>query len=122
MKRDADLIRSIALAVEELKGGTYLSELENVDPWLYAGHIQMMIEANLIEGKTLQLLGGEPPSAVALRLTWKGHDFLDAARSDTLWKKAKDSIISKGVPWTLDVLVEWLKAEVKNGFPTIGGS
>jgi hypothetical protein len=37
-------------------------------------------------------------------LTWEGHEFLNAARNDTLWKRAKDQVTSKGGAMTLGIL------------------
>ncbi len=50
-----------------------------------------------------------------------GCDFLDAARSDTLWAKAKTSVIKPSASWTFDLLKEWLKAEISSGLPTLRG-
>ena len=38
------------------------------------------------------------------RLTWDGHDFLDAIRSKSVWNKTKDAVGSSGfqsVPFVL---------------------
>ena len=50
----------------------------------------------------------------AIRLTWKGHEFLDAARNDTIWKKALGHIKKAGVQVTLPVLEEVLKKAAKD--------
>jgi hypothetical protein len=38
------------------------------------------------------------------RLTWEGHEFLDKIKSDTVWKKTKDTILTKGIPFVLDAV------------------
>jgi hypothetical protein len=38
------------------------------------------------------------------RLTWQGHDFLDAARSDTLWENAKKLTLEQTGGLSLDLL------------------
>jgi Hypothetical protein (DUF2513) len=119
MKRDPDLIRQIALETEALKPFDHLTGLEGVDRALFAAHVGLMLEAGLVEARVQQYLSGNA-DAVVLRLTWAGHDFVEAARSDTLWAKAKKSVIANGAAWTLDLLKEWLKSEVKQGFPTLG--
>jgi len=53
------------------------------------------------------------------RLTWAGCEFADAVRSDTLWAKAKKEVIKPGISFTFDILKEWLKAEITQGFPTL---
>ena len=119
MKRNADLIRSIALATEALESGKYLTELPGTPMVLFAEHVRLMIAAGLVEGRVLDTIGADAEAAVVMRLTWDGHDFLDAARSDTLWKKAKESVIAPTMSWTFDILKEWLKTEIANGFPAL---
>jgi hypothetical protein len=118
MKRDPDLVRQICFAVEDLEPGQYLQEVDGVDESAFAHHVALMIDAGLVSGDVVQMLGSTAHAHVE-RLTWTGHDFADAARSDTLWKKAKDNVIKPGASWSFDLLKEWLKAEVKNGFPTL---
>ena len=121
MKRDPDLIRKIAFAVEDLKPGETLDRLESIDPHLFAAHVKWMEDAGLVEARSMRFLGNEAPVALVIRLTWSGCDFLDAARSDTLWNKAKQSVLAPGASWTFDILKEWLKSEIKNGLPTFRG-
>ena len=45
------------------------------------------------------------------RLTSKGHDFIDAARSDTLWQKTKKNVRDTVGGVTMDVLLKYLKAQ-----------
>jgi hypothetical protein len=116
MKRDADKIREIALDTEALSAG---ERLESTDP-IFCAHAQWMLDAGLIDGRVTQYQSGES-AAVVFRLTWSGCDFLDAARSDTLWAKAKESVIKPSASWTFDILKEWLIAEIKNGMPTLRG-
>jgi Hypothetical protein (DUF2513) len=42
--------------------------------------------------------------AFPTRLTWDGHEFLDAARDDTRWQKAKRYIVEKGSGLSFEVL------------------
>ena len=48
------------------------------------------------------------------RLTWAGHEFLDAASNDTVWKKAGEKIKQFGVQVTVSVLEELLKKLLKD--------
>jgi hypothetical protein len=54
-----------------------------------------------------------------LRLTYDGHEFLDAARSDTLWNKAKENVITKTGTLTLEGLKIALSTLIKHA---LGGS
>lgn len=116
MKRDADKIREIALATEALAVG---ERLESTDA-IFCAHVQWMKDAGLIEARVIPYQEGNT-AAVVFRLTWDGCDFLDAARSETLWAKAKESVINPSASWTFDILKEWLVAEIKNGLPTLRG-
>lgn len=120
MKRDADVVRNILLATEAMPAGEYLAELPGVDAENFAFHVSILIEAGFVDGRVQTFLGGGS-HAVVLRLTWAGCDFLDAARSDTLWAKAKTSVIKPSASWTFDLLKEWLKAEISSGLPTLRG-
>lgn len=71
-------------------------------------HTQLLLDAGFVEGRVF-----DEETCVVQRLTWAGHDFLDAMRDDTVWKKAKEHVLKPGASWTFDVLKEWLKAEVK---------
>lgn len=115
MKRDPDVIRSIALATEDLRPGEVLSSMPNIDGHTFAHHIQLMLDAGLIDARLQPFLSGEPPATGVIRLTWAGADFLDAARSDTLWAKAKKSVIAPAASWTFDILTAWLKEQIAQG-------
>jgi hypothetical protein len=46
-------------------------------------------------------------------ITWEGYEFIGAASDETLWAKAKSSVLKHGSSITFDLLLEWLKAERK---------
>jgi len=50
---------------------------------------------------------------VTLRLTWAGHEFLDAARNETVWKKASERIKKSGVDVTISLLKDILNQLLK---------
>ena len=56
---------------------------------------------------------GLPRGTVRLRLTWTGHEFLDAARNDTIWHKAGDRIKKSGVDVTISLMKEILNHLLK---------
>lgn len=104
MKRDFDLIRSILLQVEKADTGDELLTLaieEGVKDVVLAEHIQLAIDAGLIEG---QVISDDPVGFAITRLTWQGHDFLEHARNDTIWKKVQAEARAKGTSVTLHVL------------------
>jgi hypothetical protein len=73
-----------------------------------------MIDAGLIKGRISEEITSDAPRYSYIdNLTWAGHDFLDAARNDTVWRTAKEKILKPGVSWTFDLLKETLKALAK---------
>ena len=63
---------------------------------------------------------GVPARFNILAVTWKGHEFLDAMRDDTLWKKAKENFLKPGGSFTAKLIFEWLKLELQKRF--LGGA
>lgn len=121
MKRDMDLIRRIALEVEDMDFGYSLTgmEEEGVDAATFGIHATWMKEAGLIDAVIQEYSSGEPPKARIFRLTWAGCEFADAIRDDNLWRKAKANVLKPGMSFTFDVLKEWLKSEIAQGFSTV---
>jgi hypothetical protein len=111
MKRDMELIRTLLLRSEDDKEAVKRAESYSVEERAY--HVQLMVDAGLVEAKVARNADGAPIGAVTTRLTWAGHDFLDAMRDDTVWKKAKEHVLKPGASWTFDLLKEWLKAQAK---------
>jgi hypothetical protein len=113
MKRDMDLIRQILANTEarDFESG------EPPEPYQAqtveeAYQIALMNDAGLVLADCTSETG-TPVGATIFRLTWAGHDFLDAARDDAIWKKAKDTILKPGISWSFSLLAEWLKQEAK---------
>lgn len=109
MKRDMDLIRQILLELEEAPytGGWANLEIEKgLDDDVYAYHVQLLHEAGLIEAQDLSTLDGV--AWKPKRLTWEGHEFLEAARESSRWEKAKDVMQKEGGGLVLSVLKEVL--------------
>lgn len=119
MKRDPNLIRQIALATEALKPSEVLSGLPGIDPQTFGLHVQMLLDAGFADVRVVKDSNGQPRSAAVIRLTWAGADFLDAARSETIWRKAQTSVIAPTASWTFDILLDWLREEIKQGLPAI---
>ncbi len=89
MKRDMDLIRSIMLQIED--DGNVLC-IEGYEQDVILKHLELLDEAGLIKASFLSADQVGIVSAHVERLTWSGYEFLDAARNDTLWNKAKGII------------------------------
>jgi Hypothetical protein (DUF2513) len=108
MKRDMDLVRLLLLKQETGEDPTGLVDF-SVEDQIY--NLQLMHDAGLIEASFVQGNDGTPVGANIMRLTWDGHDFLDACRDSKLWKLAKENVLKPGASWTFSLLFEWLKQE-----------
>jgi hypothetical protein len=120
MKRDFELVRIIlrdmegAEPMQTYQGFTY----DGYEKFVVYEHIELLIEAGLLAGEVHRHSSGGIP--VVTRLTWAGHDFLDAMKDEGIWRKAKESILKPIGGATFDVLLDWLKWQMKEklGMPT----
>ena len=110
MKRDMNLIRLLLLATEGEDPKPDLL-VYSEDQRLY--HSALLIEAGRVHGQVIEDGSGQPAGTVILRPTWAGHEFLDAARSDTIWNQATARIKKSGAQVTLAVLQDLLKQLLK---------
>ena len=92
MKRDLDLVRRILLQVEE--GGDNVSPSDwnafiddGYDLEMIHYHVRLLHEAGLIEADEIV-----PGQWWPERMTWSGHEFLDAARNEKLWQETKQRV------------------------------
>jgi hypothetical protein len=114
MKRDMDVVRLILMRQES---GEAPPELAKYTEDLIVYNVALMKDAGLVEAVIANDADGSPRAAVIIRLTWAGHDFLDAARDDTLWRKAKEKVLKPTASWTFGLLMEWLKQEIRTRIP-----
>jgi hypothetical protein len=114
-----DLIRLLLLQEES---GVAAAGTDAYPENVKAYHAALLLDAGFIDGVSEYAPDGSVGCVFVHRLTWDGHDFLDAARSDTVWNKAKEKVLKPGLSWTFSMLLEFLKAEAhaqmqKHGFP-----
>ena len=88
MKRDMDLVRTILFVMED---GPALApddlDIEGYDGETVSYHLAIMGEAGLLivlDTSTLSEF-----SVLPLRMTWAGHEFLEAVRDDNRWNQVK---------------------------------
>jgi hypothetical protein len=116
MKRDWDVVRRILLKLEELGNtASYLQPdgVNGYDHDLVSYHMQLLDEAGLIDADCIRGIG-TPLTCLAKRLTWRGHEFLDQIRQDTVWNKVKGSAREKGLDLSLDVIVSLAKTIINS--------
>ena len=87
MRRDLELIRKILLHIEEADEPLSSDEIEIVDyePGIVDYHVQLLVEAQYLVGISVASFDN-PYGWIGLRLTWDGHDFLDSARNENVWR------------------------------------
>jgi hypothetical protein len=97
MQRDWDTIRELLLAIEALAPGQTLTlnDFEKARCSEINYHALLLDEAGLIEASFFDGLSDGRGLTGIERLTWDGHDFLDAIRSDTVWKRTRAMIMEK---------------------------
>ena len=123
MTRDMDLIRLIVLDLEafdqrpggisHLVGTSF--NIEGYDANAIEYHLSLIEEAGLIEHVNSRPMQG----IMFRRLSWAGHDFLDAARDKTVWEKTKQTAARAG-GFTVDLLVGIAKEIIKQNLAKLG--
>jgi hypothetical protein len=104
MKRDMELSRQILQQIEEkfpLRGKAEL-DLPAYSPEQIAYNVMLLWEAGLIvadDCSNFDELWLQPT-----RLTWEGHEFLDAIKHDTVWNKVKATVKEEGGFVSFEVL------------------
>jgi hypothetical protein len=102
-----DLVRMILLRLEASPSGRAPNDLGIVSfPAEQVGyHAHIMMQEGLIEGSDVTTMRSAGPEARPRSLTWKGHEFLDLARDQDRWNRAK-AIVAKvgGAPISV-----WMK-------------
>jgi hypothetical protein len=116
MKRNLDTVRKLLVLIEAQPAGqpltTFSGSFKNT-PIEVVEHLELMINAGLIEGEAQTDAEAEGGGIFVIsKLTWAGHDFLSAARSDNVWNATKRRI-GKAGSWTFGLVLEVLKEEAK---------
>jgi Hypothetical protein (DUF2513) len=100
MKRDMDLIRALLLKAEEQPPYGPFTNMEfpgrSEDEMRF--HAELAQEAGLIEAEFMM------DGFFVRRLTYAGHEFLDAAREEKLWNKAKETVRKNAGTLTMEAL------------------
>lgn len=115
MKLDKELVREILLAVEayEEPQGWMTLVIDGRSSNEVSYHVMLLDEAGLLSGISLGGIGHfewQPK-----RLTYRGHEFLDAVRDGEVWRRTKEGAEKVGGAG-LGMLVELGKAYGKQIF------
>lgn len=127
MKRDMDLVRKILFVMEadekqiEFTGYSPI-KVEGYKREIVSYHMKIMAQAgllhvDLVESMTALIEGFQTPKneTTYYSISWEGHEFLDAARDNKRWEKAK-GVMNQVGGFVFDVgkqlLVQYLKQEL----------
>ena len=105
MKRNMDLARSILLEVERRPYPIQKAEKLSIEGYSdeeITYHIILLIEGGFISYSKIH--GKGYPE----RLTWVGHEFLDASRDEGRWEKAKKVMAEKAGGVSFEVIKQLL--------------
>ena len=108
-----EIVREILLAVEDQDASKVFQFLPNEDESnsAFLEHVSLLIDEDFLTGKVLR--GAQMQiAAIAITppgLTWSGHDFLDVARSDSVWITAVEKVKDAGGSITFDLMKTLLK-------------
>ncbi len=114
MKRDMELVRQIMFKLEEVDGTepfpSTIIEVDGFDRATIAYHCALLHNCGYISGNPEESIGGGAYFDMYIqRLTSSGHDFIDAARNDTIWNKLKSKVLEQSGNWTLGVIFKYLE-------------
>jgi len=89
MKRNMDLCRAILLHLEAQADNSAPQRIsvDGVTDGEVSYHVKLLVDAGLIDALDFSDLTSSQWDPICL--TWEGHEFLDAARDDTIWSKTK---------------------------------
>ena len=108
MKRDLDLVRKLLIYLEEKPNDQMIKDLEldGYDESTIKYQFILMDEVGLIRCE--RSVSSTTPDRVIqdypFSLTWQGHEFLEAARNDTFWEKAKSLLATESGAIPVEVL------------------
>lgn len=106
MKRDMSLVRHLLQYIEAQPAGSTIQTVDvpdGTDAATAVEHLQLMIDHGLIDG---QVLDASHPAFIIEKLTWQGHDFLQAVMNDTVWRRITSKAKELGGAMTLDIAKE----------------
>ena len=106
MNRNWDTIRDVLIATESLEQDETLSlrDFDSGRASEISYHVELLAESGLLNVTLKKRIGKGPKDFFIRRLTWAGHEFLDAIRDESVWSKTKSKIMSKGGSMTFDLV------------------
>jgi hypothetical protein len=118
MTRDMELVRKILLAIaaNERPLDSLMVRIANYTSEQIGEHIRMLQEARLLDGNA-SMGPDRRPRWSELRLTWWGHDFIECARNDAIWRTAQEALGPGNGVASFDV---WRKTLIESAYVVLG--
>lgn len=119
MKRDMELIRELLLAIEAVDSpdifqATLKLQVNSTrEDMIY--NLKLMIDARFLDAEPLDTMAGTSDILIK-RMTWEGHEFLDSARNESIWKETMGLVQQKGGSVAIGVLTQLLTTVAKQHF------
>ncbi len=120
MKRDMDLIRKLLLYLES-KPDDHLDEnveIEGYESVVINHQLVLLAKAGFINFEATRS-SSNPDRLIRVypsTLTWEGHEFLDAARDQTVWDRVKDELGERITGVSFEVmkalLIEYIRKQL----------
>jgi hypothetical protein len=106
MKRDMEIVREIFVEVQSWGPSDHrYVEIKGRDKALVDWHVALMIEAKLLDGRTLRSSMGDGGITNAVRgITWPGSDLADVILDDGVWGRLKATYADKLSTMPLSVI------------------
>ncbi len=121
MKQDLDLIRSILLETEAAPSNTLtiydIANKYHVNPNLVAYQLDLLVEADFLKIRGLTIAW--TPNTRKYdgkridRLTFKGHNYLNAIRNDTVWENTLTDLKNIGIFVSFEIVKEIASSYLK---------
>lgn len=112
MNLNPDTLIKIIIAAE--KTNEWLLNIPELTEEEFTYHAKHLIDNNFAEGSYDTSSPNQIPAFAIIRnLTLTGHELVTASMDETLWIKAKETVIKPAASWTVGILFEYLKGEVR---------
>ena len=120
MRRDLDLYRDQLLQVEQLAEGTdddLTLDKKGISHRVFQEHLRLLKEGGFIDAHEIPDTEDDSTHYVPIRLTYKGHEYLDVIRDPEIWKKTRQGAALAG-GFTFDLLKDlatgFIKKQIKD--------
>jgi hypothetical protein len=122
MKRDYQLVREILRILEEKTAPGHMKSedfsIEGYDRLQIGNHLRQLYEAGFISGEAIRssTTSERIIDVWPFDLTWQGHEFIAAARNETVWKKVRkrlgDSLLTVPFSVLTTMLIDELERQL----------